>query len=115
MRENIEFTTIDEAINRLIQYKMQHGNNVTVCMVNLDNGEEKKEKKTIEEGCEIIKSSLSVVLNNDDFIPHIMAFTNASNDINILPMAGKMHDIFLFSNRKTNRARTNVRNILDTN
>lgn len=108
MNESVIIVTIDEAINRLIQHKQMYGDHISVCIVDLKNGIEKKERKTIEEGFNIIYESRTLLFNEDDYVPHLMAFNLQADDI--LCKDGKVHD-FLLSN-KTSKKETNKCSIM---
>ncbi len=106
MNESIIIVTADEAIDRLIQHKQMYGNHVSVCIVDLANGAEKKERKTIEEGCSIISKSGTLLINEDDYVPHLMAFNTQKK--NMFLRNGKVHD-FLLSSKIQKKKQTNVR------
>lgn len=93
--EKMELIDIDQAIERLISYKAAHGNKILVCIVDLDNGKTSRKRKTIQEGCAIIRKSKLLVLNEDNFFPHIMAFSNMTKQDDFLPQNGEIHDFLL--------------------
>ena len=93
--EALEIMNIDQAIQQLIKHREKFGNKIMVCMVDLDTGDSKREKKTIEESCCIIRKSNTIAFNNDDFFPHIMAFSAMPKEKQLLPDTGRMHDFFL--------------------
>lgn len=95
--QNLEIINIDDAIEKLIQYRKEHGNKISVCIVDLDNGKSWTEKKSIEDGCGILQRAETVAFNEDDFFPHMMAFSVKANYKEKLPRTGKMHDFFFHS------------------
>lgn len=109
MNESIIIVTADEAIDRLIQHKQMYGNHVSVCIVDLTNGAEKKERKTIEEGCSIISKSGTLLINEDDYVPHLMAFNTQKK--NMFLRDGKVHD-FLLSSKIQKRNKQMFDNVL---
>lgn len=102
MNESIIIVTADEAIDRLIQHKQMYGNHVSVCIVDLTNGAEKKERKTIEEGCSIISKSGTLLINEDDYVPHLMAF-NTQKRTCFSEMEKYMIFYYLVKSKKRNK------------
>lgn len=105
MNESIIVVTVDEAINRLIQHKQIYGDHIYVCIVDLANGIQRKERKSIEEGCNIITKSGTLLFNEDDYVPHLMAFNLHVDDV--FCRDGKIHD-FLLSNKVSEKENKQV-------
>ena len=101
--EKMVLISINEAIRILEEHKKMYGDDVIVCMVNLDNGDSIRERKSVYESNGIIKSSRTVAFNADNFIPHILAFSEKTPDRKVkqkkiaLPRNGIVHD-FLIGN-----------------
>lgn len=102
--ESFNFINEDEAIALLQDLKSTYAiNSIMIHFVDFDTGETNQSRKSIEEGCNIIRKAKTITYNDDDYVPHLMAFSKKGNWKNI-PNTGKMHDLFLYTGRK----RTNV-------
>lgn len=93
MNQSLIVVSVDEAINKLNRYKQMYGDHIMVCIIDLTNGVQSKERKTIEEGYSILTKSAKLIFNEDEYVPHLMAFNLKSKDI--LPKCGKVHDFLL--------------------
>lgn len=115
--ETYDYSTIDEAIERLQKLKAEGKNpkNVVILTMDFDNNTSSKKIATPDDGCLLVKKSKTIIMNEDEYIPHMQLFNTEQNIKNII-RRGIMHDIYyemlceyLFDFILT---RTNVRSII---
>ena len=94
--ETYDYSTIDEAIERLQQLKAEGKNpkNVVILTMDFDNNTSSKKIVTPDDGCLLVRKSKTIIMNEDEYIPHMQLF-NTEQDIQNIIRRGIMHDILL--------------------
>lgn len=93
--ETFEIMTCDEAIKMLQRIKKQNKDcKVVVTSFDFDNGKSKWRSATPDRVCILVKKSNTVIINRDDFIPHLQLYSKTQIPENIV-REGIMHDVFL--------------------
>lgn len=94
--EAYDYSTIDEAIERLQKLKAEGKNpkNVVILTMDFDNNTSSKKIATPDDGCLLVKKSKTIIMNEDEYIPHMQLFNTEQNIKNIIKR-GIMHDILL--------------------
>lgn len=94
--ETYDYSTIDEAIERLQRLKAEGKNpkNVVIVTMDFDNNTSSKKITTPEDSCLLVRKSKTIIMNEDKYIPHMQLF-NTEQDIENIIRRGIMHDIFL--------------------
>lgn len=94
--ETYDYTSIDEAIERLQKLKAEGKNpkNVLILTVDFENNTSSKKITTPDEGCVLIRKSKTIIMNEDTYLPHMQLF-NTEQDIENIIKRGIMHDIIL--------------------
>lgn len=100
MKTTIEYCDEDKAIKILRKIKKDNKagkkRGVVICTINFDEDTEIRKVANPEEGCILVKNSKTIILNNDNFFPH-MELYSIIQDINNIRKRGIMHDIIFFS------------------
>lgn len=96
--ETYDYSTIDEAIERLQKLKAEGKNpkNVVILTMDFDNNTSSKKIATPDDGCLLVKKSKTIIMNEDEYIPHMQLF-NTEQDIKNIIRRGIMHDILLWN------------------
>lgn len=96
--ETYDYSTIDEAIERLQKLKAEGKNpkNVVILTMDFDNNISSKKIATPDDGCLLVKKSKTIIMNEDEYIPHMQLFNTEQNIKNII-RRGIMHDILLWN------------------
>ena len=91
-----DYSTIDEAIERLQRLKAEGKNpkNVVIVTMDFDNNTSSKKITTPDDSCLLVRKSKTIIMNEDKYIPHMQLF-NTEQDIKNIIRRGIMHDIFL--------------------
>lgn len=84
---------IDEM--KAINILESHKGKLIVTIVNLENGTSERNLILKEEGMEVIRKAQAIGFDDDEYIPHIMCYTSAQNDIEHITRKGKVYDILL--------------------
>lgn len=94
--EAYDYSTIDEAIERLQKLKTEGKNpkNVVILTMDFDNNTLSKKIASPDDGCLLVKKSKTIIMNEDEYIPHMQLFNTEQNIKNII-RRGIMHDILL--------------------
>lgn len=94
--ETYDYTSIDEAIERLQKLKEEGKNpkNVLIFTVDFDNNTSTKKVATPDDSCLLVRKSKTIIMNEDTYLPHMQLF-NTEQDIENIIRRGIMHDIFL--------------------
>lgn len=94
--EAYDYSTIDEAIERLKKLKTEGKNpkNVVILTMDFDNNTSSKKIASPDDGCLLVKKSKTIIMNEDEYIPHMQLFNTEQNIKNII-RRGIMHDILL--------------------
>lgn len=94
--ETYDYTSIDEAIERLQKLKAEGKNpkNVLILTMDFENNTSSKKITTPDEGCVLIRKSKTIIMNEDTYLPHMQLF-NTEQDIKNIIKRGIMHDIIL--------------------
>ncbi len=94
--EAYDYTSIDEAIERLQKLKREGKNpkNVVILTMDFDNNISSKKVTTPDDGCLLVKKSKTIIMNEDTYLPHMQLFSTEQDIENIIKR-GIMHDIFL--------------------
>lgn len=94
--DSYRFGNYDEAISMLQELKRQ-GKKGKVVVFTMDFDDENNiPQKTIaspDYGCRLVRRSKTIIINEDEFIPHMQLFSEAQNDIENIIQKGIMHDI----------------------
>lgn len=94
--EAYDYTSIDDAIERLQKLKREGKNpkNVVILTMDFDNNISSKKVTTPDDGCLLVKKSKTIIMNEDTYLPHMQLFSTEQDIENIIKR-GIMHDIFL--------------------
>lgn len=94
--ETYDYTSIDEAIERLQKLKEEGKNpkNVLIFTVDFDNNTSTKKLATPDDSCLLVRKSKTIIMNEDTYLPHMQLF-NTEQDIENIIRRGIMHDIIL--------------------
>lgn len=94
--ETYDYSTIDEAIERLQKLKAEGKNpkNVLILTMDFDNNISSKKITTPDDGCLLVRKSKTIIMNEDAYIPHMQLY-NMEQDIKNIIKKGIMHDIIL--------------------
>lgn len=94
MKSIRKFSDVDSAIKGLQDLK-KDGKNATIiiCTVDFDNDEESREMTIPDKGCILVKKSKTIIINEDEYIPHIELYSVVQNDLENIIKRGIMHDI----------------------
>lgn len=93
MKENYEYMSCDQAIEKLQKMKKKNPKcKVMICTVDFEKDSVHQKITTPDEGCLIVRRSKTVVVNEDMYVPHMQCFSKSQNIENIL-REGLMHDI----------------------
>lgn len=94
--EAYDYSTIGEAIERLQKLKTEGKNpkNVVILTMDFDNNTSSKKIASPDDGCLLVKKSKTIIMNEDEYIPHMQLFNTEQNIKNII-RRGIMHDILL--------------------
>lgn len=99
--DSYRFSSYDEAIDMLQKLK-RGGKKSKVIIFSIDFDDEKGDaKKTVacpDYGCRLVRRSKTIIINEDEFIPHMQLFTESQNDLENIIRKGTMHDI-IFGHR----------------
>lgn len=89
-----KFSDVDSAIKELEDLK-RDGKNVTIviCTVDFDQDVESRKITTPDEGCVLVRKSKTIVINEDEYIPHMELYSIVQNDLEHMIRKGIMHDI----------------------
>ena len=94
--EAYDYSTIDEAIERLQKLKAEGKNpkNVVILTMDFDNNISSRKIATPDDGCLLVRKSKTIIMNEDEYIPHMQLF-NTEQDIQNIIKRGIMHDILM--------------------
>lgn len=68
--------------------------NVVILTMDFDNNTSSKKIATPDDGCLLVRKSKTIIMNEDEYIPHMQLF-NTEQDIQNIIKRGIMHDILL--------------------
>lgn len=95
MKTTFEYLDMDTAIKRLQEIKkLNRKRRITICTIDFDNDIETVKSASPDEGCTLIRNSKTIILNGDQYFPH-MELYSIMQDINNIKSVGTMHDIIL--------------------
>lgn len=90
-----KFTDVDSAIQKLQELKKENKNKaIVIYTIDFDKDEESRKTATPDEGCILVRKSKTVIINEDEFIPHMELYSTKQNDLENIIRRGIMHDIF---------------------
>lgn len=96
MSSAFKFTDIDSAIKKLQDLKRKNKDvTIVICTIDFDNDMESRKMATPDEGCILVKRSKTIIINEDEFIPHMELYSTKQNDLENIIRSGLMHDIIL--------------------
>lgn len=94
MKSIRKFSDVDSAIKGLQDLKKDGKNrSIIICTIDFDNDEESRKVTTSDEGCVLVKKSKTIIINEDEYIPHMELYSVAQNDLENIIRKGIMHDI----------------------
>ena len=89
-----KFTDVDSAIKGLQDLKKDgKTGKIIICTIDFDNDEESRTIASPEEGCVLVKKSKTIIINEDEYIPHLELYSRVQNDLENIICEGIMHDI----------------------
>ena len=95
-----KFTDVDSAIKGLQDLKKDgKTGKIIICTIDFDNDEESRTIASPEEGCVLVKKSKTIIINEDEYIPHLELYSRVQNDLENIICEGIMHDI-IFQKRE---------------
>ena len=96
MKSVRKFGDVDSAIKSLQNLKKDgKKRTIIISTIDFDNDEESRKEATPDEGCVLVRKSKTIIINEDEYIPHIELYSMVQNDLeNIIPK-GIMHDIII--------------------
>lgn len=94
--ESYRFGSYDEAIE-MLQGLKRKGKRAKVLVFTIDfDDESRTANRTVaspDYGCVLVRKSKTIIINEDEYIPHMQLFSEKQTDLkNIMPK-GTMHDI----------------------
>lgn len=93
--ETFEIMSCDDAIKLLQNLKKKNKDcKVIVTSFDFNNNKEWKKISTPDRVCVLVKNSNTIILNRDDFLPHMQLYTKNQVTENIV-RDGIMHDVLL--------------------
>lgn len=95
MRTTFEYCNEEQAIKILQKLKKNKGNKkqrIIICTIDFDNDTQIRKTASPDEGCILIRNSEMILLNKDDYVPH-MELYSIIQDMNNIRSKGVMHDI----------------------
>ncbi len=93
--ETYEVMSCDDAIKLLQELKKKNKDcKVVVTSFDFDKNEEHRRVATPDKVCVLVKKSNTVILNADDFLPHMQLYSKNQIPENIV-REGIMHDVLL--------------------
>ena len=95
MKTTFEYLDTDSAIRRLQEIKKSNKKRrITICTIDFDNDIETVKTASPDEGCILINKSKTIILNDDQYFPHLELYP-IMQDIDNIKAVGVMHDIIL--------------------
>lgn len=96
MKSVRKFGDVDSAIKSLQNLKKDgKKRTIIISTIDFDNDEESRKEATPDEGCVLVRKSKTIIINEDEYIPHMELYSMVQNDLeNIIPK-GIMHDIII--------------------
>lgn len=95
--ETFEIISCDDAIRLLQDLKKKKKDcKVIITSFDFNNNEEKRNLANPDIVCVLVKKSNTIILNRDEFLPHMQLYSNRQVAENIV-REGIMHDVMLFS------------------
>ena len=96
MKSVRKFGDVDSAIKSLQNLKKDgKKRTIIISTIDFDNDEESRKEATTDEGCVLVRKSKTIIINEDEYIPHMELYSMVQNDLeNIIPK-GIMHDIII--------------------
>lgn len=89
-----KFSNCDEAIEKLQELKKENRKReIVICTIDYDKDKESRKVATPDEGCVLIKRSKTIIINEDEFIPHMELYSTKQTDLENIIRRGIMHDI----------------------
>lgn len=96
MKSIRKFSDIDSAIKGLEDLKKDGKNKtIIICTIDLDNDKESRKVATPDEGCVLVRKSKTIIINEDEYIPHMELYSIVQNDLENIIRKGIMHDIII--------------------
>lgn len=95
MKTTFEYCSEEQAIKILQKLKKNKGNKkrrIIICTIDFDNDVETRKMASPDEGCILIKKSEMIILNKDEFVPHMELYSVIQKMDSVRP-EGVMHDI----------------------
>lgn len=102
--ELYKFISYDKAIERL--QNLESDDKILLYTIDFDNNIESQKVTTVDEGRLLIKKSRSIIINEDQYMPHIQLFSTIQRDIKNIIKKGTMHDL-IYKKKKTNKCSKN--------
>lgn len=94
MKSIRKFSDVDSAIKELEDLKKDgKKREIIISTIDFDNDEESTKRATPDEGCVLIRKSKTIIINEDEYIPHIELYSKVQNDLENIIRKGIMHDI----------------------
>lgn len=96
MKSYFKIMNIDDAIKKLQDVKKNNGNGlIIIYTIDFDNNTESRKATTVEYGSRLVKKSKTIIMNEDQYIPHMELYSIKQTDIKNIIKKGVMHDIIL--------------------
>lgn len=94
MKSICKFTDVDSAIKALQALKKDgKDGRILICTIDFDNDKESRKVTTSDEGCVLVRKSKTIIINEDEYIPHMELYSVVQNDLKNRTREGIMHDI----------------------
>ena len=94
MKSIRKFGDVDSAIKSLQDLKKDgKKRTIIISTIDFDNDEEFRKEATPDEGCVLVRKSKTIIINEDEYIPHMELYSMVQNDLKNIIKKGVMHDI----------------------
>ena len=94
MKSTRKFGDVDSAIKSLQDLKKDgKKRTIIISTIDFDTDEESRKEATPDEGCVLVRKSKTIIINEDEYIPHMELYSMVQNDLKNIIKKGVMHDI----------------------
>ena len=96
MKSTRKFGDVDSAIKSLQDLKKDgKKRTIIISTIDFDTDEESRKEATPDEGYVLVGKSKTIIINEDEYIPHMELYSMVQNDLENIIKRGVMHDIII--------------------
>lgn len=96
MKSIRKFGDVDSAIKSLQDLKKDgKKRTIIISTIDFDTDVESRKEATPDEGCVLVRKSKTIIINEDEYIPHMELYSMVQNDLENIIKRGVMHDIII--------------------